>query len=66
MVVKRSLFVVRILRELNRILNGMKQRHTAPASHIPAYVGGSRRRRKMMMVLGFFLVRTEEGHDQVG
>lgn len=54
MVVKRSLFVVRILRELNRILNGMKQRHTAPASHIPAYVGGSRRRRKMMMVLDPF------------
>lgn len=34
MVVKRNLFVVRILRELNRILNGVKQRHTAPAAHI--------------------------------
>lgn len=34
MVVKRNLFVVRIWRELNRILNGVKQRHTAPASHI--------------------------------
>ena len=34
---KRSLFVVRILRELNRILNGVKQRQIAPASHILSY-----------------------------
>jgi hypothetical protein len=54
-----SLFVERMVSELNRILNGEKQRQIAPASHILTVGGGSWR--KMMIFRFPSLLRKDRG-----
>jgi hypothetical protein len=48
-IVKMSLLVERMVSELNRILNGEKQRQIAPASHILTLTFGGGSWRKMVI-----------------